>query len=145
MIASDSMQEYLIDGSDKVLGRLSSKVAKLLLTGNKVNLVNAEKIVVSGHAPSILSKYKQRLELKDKANPEHSPYWSRRADLFVKRVIRGMLPYKKARGKSAYKQLRVYIGIPKEFKDAKPYALQAKGPSEVFEKTHYMKDILGKL
>ncbi len=139
------MQEYLIDGSDKVLGRLSSKVAKLLLTGNKVNLINAERIVISGHAINILSKYKQRIELKDKANPEHSPYWSRRADLFVKRVIRGMLPYKKAKGKSAYKQLKVYTGIPKEFKDAKPYDMHVKGPSEVFEKTHYMKDILGRL
>lgn len=139
------MQEYLIDGSDKVLGRLSSRVAKLLLTGNKVNLVNAEKIVISGHTLSILAKYKQRIELKDKANPEHSPYWSRRADLFVRRVVRGMLPYKKAKGKSAYKQLRVYIGIPKEFKDSKPYNLEVKGPSEVFEKTHYMKEVLGKL
>ncbi len=139
------MQEYIIDGSDKVLGRLSSQVAKLLLNGNKVNLVNAEKIVLSGHILSILSNYKHRMELKDKANPEHSPYWSRRADLFVKRVIRGMLPYKKPKGKSAFKLLKVYIGIPKEFKDSKPYDIKVKGPSEVFEKTHYMKDILNKL
>ncbi len=139
------MEEYLIDGSDKVLGRLSSSVAKLLLKGNKVNLVNAEKIVISGHTLSILSNYKQRMDLKDKANPEHSPYWSRRADLFVKRVIRGMLPYKKPKGKDAFKLLKVYTGIPKEFKDSKQYDIKVKGPSEVFEKTHYMKDILNKL
>ncbi len=139
------MDGYVVDGSDKILGRLSSKIAKLLLEGKKVNLINAEKTVISGHMLNILSNYKHRMDLKDKANPEHSPYWSRRADLFVKRVIRGMLPYKKPKGKKAFRLLRVYIGVPKEFKDAKSYNIESRKASGVFEKTYYVKDILNKL
>ena len=90
--------EYLIDGTDKVLGRLASQAAKLLLNENSVVVVNAENVVITGHERDLTEKYKQRIELKDKANPEHSPYWPRRADMFVKRVVRGMLPYKKPKG-----------------------------------------------
>ena len=88
------MVEYSIDGEGIILGRLASKAAKLLLEGNTVNVFNAEKIVMSGHLRFIVDKYKEKVELKDKANPEHSPYISRRSDLFVKRIIRGMLPYR---------------------------------------------------
>ena len=127
--------EYVIDCDSKVLGRLASKVAKLLLNGDSVVLVNAEKAVISGHAEDIVSNYKQKIELKDKANPEHSPYISRRPDLFVKHVVRGMLPFKKAKGKSAYDRLRVYIGVPKQYEGAKFYDIAAKSKQDVFEKT----------
>src|SRR5579872_5110993 len=125
--------EYVIDGNDKVLGRIPSKIAKLLLQGNTVHVINAENIVISGHLPNIYARYKQLMELKNKANPEHSPYWSRRPDLFVKRVIRGMLPYKKPKGKEAYKNLRVYIAIPDELKAKKISKMESKSPSDIFE------------
>ena len=32
--------------------------------------------------------------------------------MLVKRMIRGMLPYKTARGRAAYKRLKVYNGDP---------------------------------
>lgn len=124
---------YTIDGEGSVLGRISSSVAKLLLNGDEVMLVNAEKIRITGHAPDIVAKYKRRIELKDRANPEHSPYYSRRPDLFVKRVIRGMLPYKKPRGKLAYRRLRVFIGPAKDIKEAKAYNPKAKQARDSFE------------
>src|SRR5208282_4640785 len=65
-------------------------------------------------------------ELRDKANPEHSPFYSRRPDLFVKRIIRGMLPYKQPKGKTAFKLLKVYMGPAKDIKDAKAYDTKAK-------------------
>lgn len=129
------MADYVIDGNDRILGRIGSHVAKELLNGNNVVLVNAEKISVSGSRTTLFAKYKQLIELKDKANPEHSPYWSRRPDLFVKRVIRGMLPYKKARGKSAYKRLRVYIGVPEEFGKRKIEKVESKKPEELYQKS----------
>ncbi|MDE1823655.1 MAG: 50S ribosomal protein L13, partial [Candidatus Micrarchaeota archaeon] len=97
------MSDYVIDGKEKVLGRTASQVAKLLLQGNNVVVLNSESMLITGHKRNIVEKYKRLVELKDKANPEHSPYWSRRPDLFVKRVVRGMLPYKKPRGKEAFK------------------------------------------
>ncbi len=126
------MADYVIDGSDRILGRIGSYVAKALLSGNNVTLVNAEKISISGSKKVLFAKYKQLIELKDKANPEHSPYWSRRPDLFVKRSIRGMLPYKKPKGKEAYKRLRVYIGIPEGVKKTM-HKVDSKKPSELYQ------------
>ncbi len=137
--------DYVVDGKDKVLGRVGSQVAKLLLNENNVTIVNSEQMVITGHSADIIAKYKQLLELKDKANPEHSPYWPRRPDMFVKRVIRGMLPYKRPKGKTAFKKLRVYIGVPEELKNAKHYDIKSKKPSEIFEKTISVKTLTEKL
>ncbi|MDE1761771.1 MAG: 50S ribosomal protein L13 [Candidatus Micrarchaeota archaeon] len=138
-------KSVVLDAKDRLMGRFASQVAKRLLNGEKVSVVNAEYLFMSGHPKSIILDYKQKLALKDKANPEHSPYHSRRADLFVKRVIRGMLPFKKPRGKSAYKNLRVYIGTPEELKISKAEKIETKSPRQVFEDTIYIKDLVEKL
>ncbi len=127
------MEDYkVINASNLSLGRLSSMVAKQLLTGDKVVIVNAENAIISGHKNDIVKKYKVRLNLKDSANPEHSPYWSRRSDMLVKRVIRGMLPYGRASGRAAYKNLRVYIGLPEEFKNNEIQELKIKDPKSMY-------------
>jgi large subunit ribosomal protein L13 len=138
------MAEHVINGEGKILGRLASSTAKILLNGESVTVVNAEKILISGHVRDMFSKYKQRVEFKDKANPEHSPYYSRRPDLFVKRVVRGMLPYKKPRGKAAYKRLLVYMGVPKNIKIAES-KIKIKEGSEVYEKLISVSDLTAKL
>ena len=40
-------------------------------------------------------------------------------DRFVKRAIRGMLPYKKERGRSAFKNIKCHLGVPEDLKDKK--------------------------
>ncbi len=128
--------DYVIDGSNKVLGRAASRIAKLLLSNKKVSVINAEGMIITGHVHSLSDKYKRLIELQDKANPEHSPYWPRRPDMFVKRVIRGMLPYKKPRGKAAFKNLRVYIGVPESLRSVKiDDSIKTKDPKEIFETT----------
>ncbi len=102
----------VIDGEGSILGRVASKVAKKLLEGEEVHLINAEKMIVSGNGKTIISKYLVRRSLKNKADPEKSPKWPRVPDMLVRRIIRGMLPYKKAKGREAYKRLKVYIGNP---------------------------------
>ena len=138
------MSDQVIDGSDRILGRIGSYVAKELLNGNNVMLVNAEKISISGRPEMLYAKYKRLVELKDKANPEHSPYWSRRSDLFVKRVIRGMLPYKKPRGKEAYKRLKVYIGVPEGLKKGM-HKVDSKKPEELYQKSLTVKELTERL
>jgi large subunit ribosomal protein L13 len=54
-----------------------------------------------------------------KANPEHAPHWPRRPDMLVRRMIRGMIPFDKPRGKVAFKKIKVCIGVPVEYKDRK--------------------------
>ncbi|MCL5427652.1 MAG: 50S ribosomal protein L13 [Candidatus Marsarchaeota archaeon] len=137
------MAERVIDGEGRILGRVSSYAAKLLLNGDSVRIVNAEKIIISGHLRDIVAKYKQKAELKDKANPEHSPYVSRRPDLFVKRVVRGMLPYRRPKGKEAYKRLRVYVGVPE---GTPPFdTLELKKGEDVYEDIITVKALSEKL
>ncbi|MDE1856149.1 MAG: 50S ribosomal protein L13 [Candidatus Micrarchaeota archaeon] len=138
-------KQVVVDGKDKVLGRFASQVAKMLLNGESVAVTNAEHLFISGHQRDIVASYKHKLDLKDKANPEHSPYYSRRADMFVKRIIRGMLPYKMPKGKAAFKRLKVYIGTPDELKGAKVHSIETKHRRQVFEGTIYIKDLVEKL
>jgi len=141
--------KYLIDGNKYVLGRLATYVAKLLLEGNHVALINAEKLVISGEKEVIVEKYKEKLNWKDKANPEHSPYWSRRPDLLVKRIIRGMLPYKRKAGREAYKRLRVFIGKNvkginlKDYKKLEPDMKKANDLKEEYLEVGELSKLLG--
>jgi large subunit ribosomal protein L13 len=134
-------KEYVIDCDSRILGRLASHTASLLLKGNKVSLVNSEKTAISGHMDQIIANYKRKVELIDKANPEHSPYWSRRPDLFVKRIVRGMLPWKKPRGKEAFKRLRVFVGVPPELSKAKMEKIDVKGREQSYENSITVKQL----
>lgn len=102
----------IIDGTDLVLGRASSQIAKKLLQGEQVQLLNAEKMIIRGEPQNILEKYKTRRAVQHKGTPEFSPVWSKVPHLLVRRIIRGMLPWKRARGKQALKLLRVFTGTP---------------------------------
>ncbi|MEM4396251.1 MAG: 50S ribosomal protein L13 [Candidatus Woesearchaeota archaeon] len=106
----------IINAENKILGRLSTFVAKKLLQGEEVVIVNSEKALVK-RKPSIVKS--QYLEKIHKGNPYWGPYFPKRADLILKRTIRGMLPWKTTRGREAYKKLKCYLGVPNEFKNAK--------------------------
>lgn len=109
----------IINAEGLVAGRLASVVAKRLLRGERVIIVNAEKAIIVGKKKEIIERFKRRLEWKTYYNPEkRGPKIPKRPDLILKRMIRGMLPWKTPRGKEAFKRLRVYIGIPEEFEKA---------------------------
>ncbi|MCS7140190.1 MAG: 50S ribosomal protein L13 [Candidatus Nezhaarchaeota archaeon] len=111
-----SQQVIVVDAEGQILGRMASLVAKRLLMGERVVIVNAEKAVISGNRRSIIHAYKEEvLSKKTWKRPEKGPKKYRRPDMIVKRVIRGMLPYKQWKGKKAYRNLRVYIGVPEEY------------------------------
>ncbi len=105
----------IINAEGLILGRLASKVAKTLLEGEEVVIVNADKAIITGNKDDIFAKYKQRTELRTRSNPRKGPFYPKRSDEIVRRTIRGMLPWKTVRGRSAYRRLKVYAGIPKEF------------------------------
>ena len=109
----------VIDGNGAIFGRLATRVAKAALNGEDVVVVNAENIIMTGKKPVILAKYKARRAVIMKANPEHAPHWPRRPDMLVRRMIRGMIPFDKPRGKVAFKKIKVCIGVPVEYKDRK--------------------------
>ncbi|WP_206205579.1 50S ribosomal protein L13, partial [Thermococcus sp. MV5] len=90
-------------------------LAKMLLEGEEVVIVNAEKAIITGNREDIFAKYKQRTELRTRTNPRKGPFYPKRSDEIVRRTVRGMLPWKTDRGRKAFKRLKVYVGIPKEF------------------------------
>ena len=103
----------VVDGTNMVFGRLASQVAKRLMSGEEVHLINAEKLVIVGKPSDITGKYATRKSIKHKGKPEKSPSWPRLPHLLVKRMIRGMLPRESSRGRAALHRLRVYKGNPK--------------------------------
>ena len=109
----------VVDATDHIAGRLSSNVAKLLLKGNRVSVVNCDKIMISGTRSNIISEYREFLEINSINHWKHGPKHPRRPDTIMKKMIRGMLPKEKPSGKEAHKRLRTYIGSPKEVKSLK--------------------------
>lgn len=110
----------VVDATEHIAGRLSSNVAKLLLQGNRVSVVNCEKIMISGTRANIIKEYREFLEIASILNPKHGPFHPRRPDTIITKMIRGMLPFgKKPSGIQAHKRLRTYIGSPKELKSLK--------------------------
>ena len=107
----------VVDTTNHIAGRLSSHVAKLLIQGNRVTLVNCEKIMYSGTRDNLINEYKAFLEINSIIHPKHGPVHYRRPDTIISKMIRGMLPYEgKPSGVAAFKRLRAHIGSPKELK-----------------------------
>jgi len=106
--------EVVFDASGKVLGRLSSLVAKRLLEGQRVTVINAEKAVVTGERRRLIRDYMTRLEIKGRVHPRHTPAHPRQPDTLLRRGVRGMLPRRKSSGLAAYRRLRVYVGTPSQ-------------------------------
>jgi large subunit ribosomal protein L13 len=110
---------------------MCSKVAKRLLNGEEIIIVNAEKAVLSGKKKSKVAEAKEFLDV---GAPDRGPFHSRRPDRIVRKTVRGMVPWKQPKGKTAYKRLKVYMGVPVELKDQKletleeASALKLKGP-----------------
>ncbi len=112
-----SEKAILIDADNAVLGRLASYVAKNALNGYEVVVINAEKAVISGTKEATVAKAKRKLHTHTLGSVERSPVHYRRADNYVRRVVRGMLPWKKPKGKEAFRRVKVYAGKPPEFGD----------------------------
>jgi large subunit ribosomal protein L13 len=103
----------IYDTENQILGRVSSVIAKQLLKGERVVVVNAEKAVISGRPKSTIDHYHMRVKRGD---PIKGPFFPRTPDGIFRRSVRGMLPMKKPKGRDAYKRLRVSIGVPDTLK-----------------------------
>jgi large subunit ribosomal protein L13 len=110
-------ETLFLDATDQILGRLASYVAKNVLNGKETVVLNVEKAVISGKKKMIVDRAKLRLKTRTLGAQEKGPVHYRRPDMYARRVIRGMLPWKKSHGKVAFKKVKVYMGIPEEFKD----------------------------
>ncbi len=120
---------YLIDATDKHLGRLAVQVARILTgkhkptytphvdTGDFVVVVNAGKIGLTGKK---LTQSKIRRHTGHPGGLKTLTYkevLERRPEMLIRRVVWGMLPKTKL-GRGMYRKLKVYAG------PAHPHAAQ---------------------
>ncbi len=106
----------VVDAEGSILGRLCSQVAKKLLNGEQVVIINAEKAVLSGKRKSKVAEAKQFLEV---GAPERGPFHYRRPDRIMLKTVRGMLPMKQVKGQKAIANLKVFMSVPEELKNQK--------------------------
>ncbi len=137
--ASDIKREWhVIDASDKVLGRLATQIAGLLMgkhkpifshnldTGDFIVVINADKIRVTGN------KAKQKLYYRHSGYPGGLKATSLETMMqtnparVIEHAVKGMLPHTRL-GNSMMKKLRVYAG------EAHPHQAQAKSPRQAEE------------
>jgi large subunit ribosomal protein L13 len=100
--------DAVVDARDCILGRVASEVAQKALAGERVAVVNAEHAIITGSEEDVMSVYRKRVEV----GSDRGPYYPKRPDRLFKRAVRGMLPYKKPRGREALENVRVYVGNP---------------------------------
>lgn len=122
---------FLVDAQDQVLGRLASKVARIIRgknkaiftpnadTGDFVVVVNAEKVKFTGKRP-VLKTYTHHSGypggLKTKSLQE---IMNSKPEFVIQNAVRGMLP-KNRLGTKLIKKLKVYSGIEHPHAAQKP-------------------------
>ncbi|MFH0808059.1 MAG: 50S ribosomal protein L13 [archaeon] len=109
------MSKIIYDGSEAVFGRISSLIAKDLLKGNSVDLINCEKMIISGDKKLLAKKILQKREMGSGGSMK-GPKYPRTNEKLIKRMIRGMLPYDRVKGRDALRELRCYESNNKDFK-----------------------------
>jgi len=100
--------DMVVDARDCILGRVASIVAEEALDGTSIAVINAEQAVITGSEEDVMSVYRTRRDV----GSDSGPYYPKRPDGIFKRAVRGMLPYKKPRGREALENVRVYVGNP---------------------------------
>lgn len=127
-------QWVLVDAEGEVLGRLASKVAKIIRGKNKTNytphmdcgdnvvIINAEKVVLSGN------------KMVEKTYIRHTGYsggqreltaeqlLNRKPEALVEKAVKGMLP-KNSLGRELFRNLYVYVGSEHKQEAQKPKAI----------------------
>jgi large subunit ribosomal protein L13 len=123
-------ERHVIDAQDRVLGRLATEVAWLLMgkhkpmfsrnldVGDYVVVINAEKVKVTGN------KAEQKLYYRHSGYPgglksiSLEKLMQTNPTRVVERAVKGMLPHTRL-GASMMKKLKVYVGEPAPTKKEK--------------------------
>lgn len=129
------------DASGAILGRLAVRVAKDAVLGEDVVVINSGDAIITGTREFVISKYARKRSM---GQHHKGPFLHRTPEKFVKRVIRGMLPHKEARGLAAFKRIKCFSGIP-EGLPVSPIVMKSSTPHEFLSVRELLKRIGGKL
>jgi len=118
MLEQAASVRIIVDAEKQRLGRMASRIAKLLLSGVEVVVVNAEKAVVTGSKTAILERYLKLMRRRQLTSHKVIKVWyPRKPDRIVWYTIARMLPRKKPKGREALGRLKVYMGVPEQFQN----------------------------
>ena len=117
----------IIDATDLIVGRMATVAAKKALLGERIDIINCEKAIITGKKQQVLARFKQKKEW----GTYKGPYLHRQSDRIVRRMIRGMLPYKKERGRNAFERIMCHVGIPEQLKGQKAETIDAANVSKL--------------
>jgi large subunit ribosomal protein L13 len=112
----------VVDATGLVLGRAASVIARRLLKGESIVVVNAEKSIVTGSRSSVIAQY---TAARARGSVRSGPHFPRYPDRIFRRTVRGMLPHQKTLGWRAFERLQVHIGVPEELRSAPTVSLEA--------------------
>lgn len=127
-------QWYVVDAEGQTLGRLASKVAKVLRGKHKTNftphadcgdyviVINAEKVTLSG------SKWDDKVYVRHTGYPggqrftTASEMLDKHPERLVEKAVKGMLP-KNRLGRAIYGNMKVVVGTEHDHEAQKPQTL----------------------
>jgi large subunit ribosomal protein L13 len=110
------------DAEKQVAGRMATEIAHKLKQGETIVIVNAERCIITGDRDNVFEKFKSK---RDRGYSHSGPFYPRRADLILKRIVRGMLPYDRPNGRACYHRLKVFVGVPDEFVETQKMKVEA--------------------
>lgn len=128
---------YVIDATDKTLGRLATEIARRLRgkhkaeytphvdTGDYIIVTNAEKVSVTGR------KFKEKVYYSHSGYPggikaiTFDKLQQKNPLRIIERAVKGMLP-KNPLGREMYRKLKIYVGAEHPHEAQQPKTLEIK-------------------
>jgi large subunit ribosomal protein L13 len=118
----------VINGKDLIVGRVATFAAKKALLGETVKIVNCESMYITGNKTYLVDDaHRKRVQ----GTWSKGPHFFRQPDKYVRRIIRGMIPYKTSRGMAAYRRILCYVGMPDEYKSQNPITIEEASINKV--------------
>tara|TARA_B110000438_G_scaffold199044_1_gene190544 strand:+ start:368 stop:805 length:438 start_codon:yes stop_codon:yes gene_type:complete len=124
---------YVIDATDKVLGRLSTEIADMLRgkkkpcytphvdTGDHVVVINAEKVRVTGNKFEDKTYYRHTGFIGNLKSISFEKLQAKKPERIIETAVKGMMP-KNRLGSAMIKKLHVYKGAEHNHHAQKPIA-----------------------
>jgi large subunit ribosomal protein L13 len=125
---------FVVDATDRTLGRLASQVARILMgkenpqyttfldTGDHVIVINAEKIRVTGMKAEHKAYHRYTGYPGGLRSEDFNKRFDRKPELIIEDAVSRMLPKNKL-GKQMFTKLKVYRGDKHPHEAQKPEAL----------------------
>lgn len=120
---------YILDATDKALGRLATEAARLLRgkhkpiftphmdTGDFVIIINADKVKLTGNKLVQKKLYRHSSYPGGLKETRYDELLAKKPELAVEKAVKGMLPHNRL-GRKIFTKLKVYGG------DSHPHAAQ---------------------